>query len=106
MQGAAGQQRIDAFLVGQEHGSRQRPAKGSLQAGEQSLDLLASIGRVRPVEGGEARRQLHPFTARHGVIRHTQADGIRPVEAGPGEAEPEPEPPGMRLKNQLAPTSG
>ncbi len=71
-----------------------------------ALNLLASIGRVRPVEGSETRRQLRQLAARHGVIRQTQADGIRPVEAGPGEAEPEPEPPRHAAQNQLAPTSG
>ncbi len=78
--------------MGQEHGGRQRLAKGAQQTGQQPLDLLAGIDSAGPVEGGEARRQLRPLVARHGVIRQTQTDGVRPVEAGPGEAEPESEP--------------
>ncbi|MNN50423.1 hypothetical protein D3C81_1650090 [compost metagenome] len=94
---------MDPGLMRQDHGGRQLLAGLGVQPAQQPIYLLAQIPLIGPVEGGEARRQLGPLTARHGVIRKPQADGIRPVEAGTCEAKPEPESPGHAAQEPAGP---
>ncbi|MNE77687.1 hypothetical protein D3C80_1740230 [compost metagenome] len=94
---------MDPGLMRQDHRGRQLLAGLGVQPAQQPIYLLARIPLVGPVEGGEARRQLGPFTARHGVIRKPQPQGIRPVEAGTCEAKPEPESPGHAAQEPAGP---
>ena len=76
--------------------------RGLLQIGEQRLDPLAGVA-CGPVEGGEARRQLRPLAAPHGVIREPQADGVRPLKRAPVRPSQSPSRPGIRLKTSWPP---
>src|SRR5690606_11983389 len=46
-----------------------------------------------PVQPGQARQQGSTLTAGDGVIRQPKADGIRAIETGAGQTEPERESP-------------
>ncbi|MNU85820.1 hypothetical protein D3C71_755690 [compost metagenome] len=77
----------------EQHGGRQHLPQGAPQPAQQLIYLLTWILFGCPVEGGEPWQQLGPLAACHGVIRQPQADGIRAVETGAGEPEPESESP-------------